>query len=572
MTTEHEQPTSADEAWTSQDSMQLHELNGKVAMSRAVRDAAITEQVNNRDADEEREARLRHAFTFDDLPFLWARLDTARLALSGAQADLDLHIGMHAVTVGEYEKLKTALAERDAEIVNLKVSINNMTAGLRQTRGEYEAEIARLTEGEAVARQPTSAADAREANIRSWLRHPYHDNISHRDATHLLGLLDAARIALAERDAEIARLRLTAQASDSNRRRVPPRADAVEIADNLFSTLLRDSRAIDYLTDAQIAERKAELASAIEAAEAREREQLVLAGWGPPIGVGAVSQSSADAVEIARQHREEFERVCQGREWANQPDDDEWWAHAIEAAEERGRAESHAEIARLKAVVEDGQSEDRVKRLVNALYHIPTRTEEAAGTIIEASDVLLFQSREIARLIDPPPPSGSALAIAEGFRVFFRRPYPTSEEGVERAVQQLAQEIGNAMRHNETPLGADGEHEAQTDADAEWEAEARKDHGHWCPIKCHVCRALCLLDNARFALAKAQDEAKWNGAIRHNETLPGRGALEATRDLFQSLEGWRPTENWTGVPPRIKLLFDRVLHAIEAAEARGRAR
>ncbi len=100
------------------------------------------------------------------------------------------------------------------------------------------------------------------------------------------------------------------------------------------------------------------------------------------------------------------------------------------------------------------------------------------------------------------PPSALALAIAERFRVFFRRPYPTSEEGVERGVQSLAQEI--------------------------------------------------------------------EAAIRHNEARPGTSALEATRDLFASLEGWRPTDDWTGVPPRLKLMFDRTLHAIRAAEARGR--
>ncbi len=51
-------------------------------------------------------------------------------------------------------------------------------------------------------------------------------------------------------------------------------------------------------------------------------------------------------------------------------------------------------------------------------------------------------------------PGAQALGIAERFRVFFRRPYPTSEEGVERAVQQLAQEIENAIRRaggNEKP-------------------------------------------------------------------------------------------------------------------------
>jgi hypothetical protein len=103
-----------------------------------------------------------------------------------------------------------------------------------------------------------------------------------------------------------------------------------------------------------------------------------------------------------------------------------------------------------------------------------------------------------------PALSVSALEIAERFRLFFRRPYPMSEEGVERAVQALAQEI--------------------------------------------------------------------EAAIRHNEARPGPRALEATRDLFQSLDGWRPTDDWTGVPPRLKLAFDRTLHAIKAAEARGRER
>jgi hypothetical protein len=254
----------------------------------------------------------------------------------------------------------------------------------------------------------------------------------------------------------------------------------------------------------------------------------------------------------------------------------------------------------------------------------------------------------------------------------------------------------------EDQMSADDERAAQADADAEWEAEARKDHGHWCPIKCHVCRALCLLDAARLALAQAQadlalfeqqivDQAEALGQQKaevlartrrimelekdldlhigmHAVTVgeyeklkttlaerdaeiarlglekqagdeiifglrqqvdelkakvappssasaleiatgivsnyvaaigedsftnyeydlqgdiasaieaaearvritPGPGALEATRDLFESLEGWRPTDDWTGVPGHLKLLFDRTLHAIKAAEARGR--
>jgi hypothetical protein len=210
--------------------------------------------------------------------------------------------------------LEAALAERDAEIANLKVSIRNMTAGLRQTRGEYEAEIDRL-----------KTANRHEKEFVGKL----HSQI--------------ARIT-AEKDTEIRNL-------------------SVEIA-------------------------------RLNA---------------PP---------SADAVEIARRHREEFERVCQGREWANQPDDDEWWGRAIEAAEARGRAERDTE-----------------------------RTER---------DGICFR------------------------------------EGVEFGRAQMGK--------------------------------------------------------------------------------PGTSALEATRDLFQSLEGWRPTDDWTGVPGRLKLAFDRTLHAIEVAEARGRAR
>jgi hypothetical protein len=194
------------------------------------------------------------------------------------------------------------------------------------------------------------------------------------------------------------------------------------------------------------------------------------------------------AVEIARKHREEFDRACQGREWANQPDDDEWWGRAIEAAEARGRA---------------SQS---------------------------------------------PPPGASALAIAERFRLFFQHPYPTSEEGVNLAVMSLAQEIENVMRHNEAPPGADKVVQAMRQLDA-WS----------CPT--HHSFVLELDGSRRCNFAGCS----W-------VLPPITAALEATRDLFQSLEGWRPTDDWTGVPPRLRLLFDRTRHAIEAAEARGRAR
>jgi hypothetical protein len=124
-----------------------------------------------------------------------------------------------------------------------------------------------------------------------------------------------------------------------------------------------------------------------------------------------------------------------------------------------------------------------------------------------------------------PPAGASALEIAERFRLFFQRPYPTSEEGVERAVQSLAEAIEAAIAERDTE---------RTERDG-----------------------ICFREGVEFARAQMGK--------------PGPSALEATRDWFQSLEGWRPTNNWTGVPGRLKLMFDRTLHAIENAEARGRS-
>jgi hypothetical protein len=122
--------------------------------------------------------------------------------------------------------------------------------------------------------------------------------------------------------------------------------------------------------------------------------------------------------------------------------------------------------------------------------------------------------------------SASALEIAERFRIFFHRPYPTSEEGVNLAVMSLAEAIEAAIAERDTE---------RTERDG-----------------------ICFREGVEFGRAQMGK--------------PGTSALEATRDLFQSLEGWRPTDDWTGVPGRLKLAFDRTLHAIEVAEARGRAR
>lgn len=74
-----------------------------------------------------------------------------------------------------------------------------------------------------------------------------------------------------------------------------------------------------------------------------------------------------------------------------------WWSPEAHQAD---LALRNAEIERLNGIIEccGSNSEDSVKRLTQQLYHIPTKTEEAAAAVIDASDVLLAQSREIARL------------------------------------------------------------------------------------------------------------------------------------------------------------------------------
>ena len=61
-----------------------------------------------------------------------------------------------------------------------------------------------------------------------------------------------------------------------------------------------------------------------------------------------------------------------------------------------------AEIDRLNDVIcsvgNNANATDAAKRLTQRLYRVPTQTEEAAAAVVEASDALLAQSREIANL------------------------------------------------------------------------------------------------------------------------------------------------------------------------------
>jgi hypothetical protein len=162
------------------------------------------------------------------------------------------------------------------------------------------------------------------------------------------------------------------------------------------------------------------------------------------------------------------------------------------------------EIDRLKTA--NRHEREQVGKMHSQIARISAEKDIKIRNLSVEIDRLKAPPGYLSGKLNPFPertPDASALAIAERFRLYFRRPYPTSEEGVERAVQSLAQEIEAAIGRDVTP--------------------------------------------------------------------PGASALEATRDLFQSLEGWRPTDDWTGVPPRLRLLFDRTLHAIKSAEARGRA-
>jgi hypothetical protein len=267
----------------------------------------------------------------------------------------------------------------------------------------------------------------------------------------------AARLALAERDAEIARL-----------------SELIEFAARADAEISRLKPAPGYLSWKlnPFPERR-------PATQATEIAEKLIRAYLLDVGAG---------MDDFTQHEVEFsEKIAAVIGAAAQA------PASIKAAEARGRAAA-------------------AEAVKNALIPTPdTLTNDWAFGWDHARDKALLALRDLAEAKPKNEKpnvanvsSASALEIAERFRLFFQRPYPMSEEGVERAVQALAQEI--------------------------------------------------------------------EAAIRHNEARPGTSALEATRDLFQSLEGWRPTDDWTGVPPRKKLLFDRTLHAIEAAEARGRER
>jgi hypothetical protein len=173
-------------------------------------------------------------------------------------------------------------------------------------------------------------------------------------------------------------------------------------------------------------------------------------------------------------------------------------------------------------------------------------------------------------------PGAQALEIAERFRVFFRRPYPTSEAGVERAVQQLAQEIENVMRHNEAPPGASAL-EIACRFNSAFNICKYIHNRALCGQCCDLSRIIEAAE-ARGRAERDTERTERDGICFREGVEFGRAqmgkhgsALEATRDLFESLEGWRPTDDWAGVPARLKLLFDRTLHAIEVAKARDQA-
>jgi hypothetical protein len=310
-----------------------------------------------------------------------------------------------------------------------------------------------------------------------------HGFLDRDNAREVLRCLTAARLALAQAgpNASPAPGSLSGKLNPFPERL--PATQATEIAEKLIRAYLLDIGAgMDDFTQHEV-EFSEKIAAAIGAAAQAPGYLSGKLNPFPEPGADAMARARAllDRMAIA---------------WNEQDDDCAILAAEFEAAEARGRAERDAEIERLKAGWDVAFSraielQDEVARLkanpgMKVLEHKwldPECVESGCQSL--------------------RPAGASALEIAERFRLFFLRPYPMSEEGVERAVQALAQEI--------------------------------------------------------------------EAAIRHNEARPGTSALEATRNLFQSLEGWRPTGDWTGVPARLKLAFDRALHAIKAAEARGRA-
>jgi hypothetical protein len=167
-----------------------------------------------------------------------------------------------------------------------------------------------------------------------------------------------------------------------------------------------------------------------------------------------------------------------------------------------------------------------------------------------------------------PASSGAqALGIAERFRVFFRRPYWTSEDGVERAVQSLAEAFEAVIGRDRAPPGADAMEIAAEVVDG-WESGSGE------TMRERVAAAIEAAIAERDTERTERDGICFREGVEFGRAQMGKhgpSALEATRDWFQSLEGWRPTDDWAGVPGRLKLLFDRTLHAIENAEARGRS-
>jgi hypothetical protein len=316
-----------------------------------------TEHEQPASADDAREARLA-------LLRVTARLEAGRVVM--AYPD-DLHALNNALMLlKEVDAARLALAERDAEISALKVTINNMTAGLRQTRDEYEAEIAKLK-----ADNHWPIAELPDCMMP--------DGAEPCDGfKSLQAELVETRRQLQQAEEELTRFKTPGSLSGKLNpfpERLPA-TQATEIAEKLIRAYLLDVGAgMDDFTQHEV-----EFSEKIAAA----------------IGAAAQAPASSGASALAIAEGIAFQHV-----------------HWDGGQGAKKRAVLSKDIARA----------------------------------IEAAE---------ARASQAPPPSASALAIAEWFRLFFQRPYPMSEEGVEHAVQSLAEAIEAAIGRDKAAPGVEG--------------------------------------------------------------------------------------------------------------------
>jgi chromosome segregation ATPase len=103
-------------------------LLAEIARLTQERDAA---QSALAESEMQRETNLRASHKFK------AELAASQAEVARLKADLDLHIGMHAVTVGEYEKLRKELAASQAEVARLQDRlVGERIAGFRLAEHE----------------------------------------------------------------------------------------------------------------------------------------------------------------------------------------------------------------------------------------------------------------------------------------------------------------------------------------------------------------------------------------------------------------------------------------------------